>query len=104
MPPVARGSGTDSVFSKTGSGRNCSRPLNTNTGACSGNVKINNIGVVRQGDAVGSHPAAGCGPDTSGLTTFSSTVYANNLKIGRIGDEYTSDNTITSGSPNVFAG
>jgi len=104
MPPVARGSGEDSVFSKTGSGRNCARPLTTQTDQCSEDVSANNKGLVRADDKVAPHLAGGCGPDNSGLSSFSSTVFANGKGIARIGDEYTSDNTITSGSANVFAG
>jgi uncharacterized Zn-binding protein involved in type VI secretion len=104
MPAVARGDGTDSVFSLTGSGFQCLSPIGTSTNECSGDVFCNAIGVVRAGDKVAPHPAAGCGPDTSGLTTFSSTVFVNGRGCGRLGDQYTPDNTITSGSPNVFAG
>lgn len=104
MPPVARGNGTDSVFSKTGSGRRCQSPRDTNTDVCSGDVFANNIGVVRNGDKVAAHAASGCGPDNSTLSSYSGSVFANNKEIGRIGDQYTSDNTITSGSSNVFAG
>lgn len=104
MPPVARGSGGDSVFSKTGSGRNCAKPVTTATDACSGDVFFNGKGAVRAGDTVASHSAAGCGPDGSGLTSFSGTVLVNGKGIGRIGDQYTGDNTITSGSSNIFAG
>jgi uncharacterized Zn-binding protein involved in type VI secretion len=104
MPPVARGNGIDSVFSKTGSGRDCASPLTTATDACSGDVFVNRDGVVREGDAVEAHPAAGCGNDGSVLTSFSGTVFANGKAVGRIGDEYTGDNTITSGSSDVFAG
>lgn len=104
MPAVARGSGNDSVFSKTGSGRNCASPLDTVTGQCSSNVLVNTFGTVRQGDTVAAHNRGGCVTDTSGLTTYSSKVFANFKGIARIGDQYTSDNTITSGSANVFAG
>jgi uncharacterized Zn-binding protein involved in type VI secretion len=104
MPATARGSGTDVVFSKTGTAKKCKRPINTSTGACSSNVMINGKGAVRIGDVVASHPASGCGNDGSGLTTASSTVFANGQGIARIGDEYTGDNTITSGSSNVFTG
>jgi len=71
--------------------------------AGSGTVFVNNKGVVRNGDQVGSHAAAGCGPDNSTLSSYSGSVFANNKEIARIGDEYTSDNIITSGSANVFA-
>lgn len=104
MPPAARGNGTDSVFSKTGSGKDCPAPLTTETDECSADVFANSDGVVREGDQVAGHPAAGCGPDESVLTSFSSTVFINNKGAGRIGDEYTGDNTITSGSSNVFIG
>ena len=104
MPPVARGSGTDSVFSKTGTGKNCPSPVGTATAACSGDVLINNQGAVRLGDVVAAHPAAGCGPDGSAITAASGTVFANGKNLARIGDLYTGDNIITSGSSNVFAG
>jgi uncharacterized Zn-binding protein involved in type VI secretion len=105
MPAVARGNGADSVLSLTGSGGpGCPSPLNTTTDVCSGNVNVNGNGVVRDGDKVMPHIAAGCGTDESALTKFSSTVFANGKGIARIGDEYTGDNMITSGSGNVFAG
>jgi uncharacterized Zn-binding protein involved in type VI secretion len=104
MPAAARGNGTDSVFSKTGSGPNCPSPVNTATDQCSSDVFIEGDGVVREGDQVAAHPAAGCGPDNSVLTSFSATVFINGKGAGRIGDEYTGDNTITSGSGTVFIG
>jgi len=104
MPPAARGSGGDSVFSKTGSGRDCAKPVTTATDVCSGNVFFNNKGAVRLGDAVAGHAAAGCGPDGSALTSSSGTVKANGKGVARIGDQYTGDNTITSGSSNIFIG
>jgi uncharacterized Zn-binding protein involved in type VI secretion len=103
MPAVARAKGDDTVFSLTGSGKNCLSPINTITGQATTTVFVNGTECVAEGDIVGSHPAAGCGPDLSTLTTFSATVFANGRRIGRIGDQYTSDNTITSGSQNVFA-
>lgn len=104
MPPIARGNGVDIVFSKTGSGRKCPSPLTTATAACSDNVFANETGVVRQGDAVAAHPAAGCSNDASTLSSASASVFANGSPVGRIGDEYTSDNIITSGSDSVFSG
>jgi uncharacterized Zn-binding protein involved in type VI secretion len=104
MPPVARGNGTDSVFSKTGTAKKCPAPIGTATNACSGDVFVNNIGAVRIGDSVAPHPAAGCGNDGSAVTAASGTVFVNNKGLARIGDEYTGDNTITSGSSDVFAG
>jgi len=104
MPPAARGSGTDSVFSKTGSGRRCGKPVDTATAACSGDVFFNNKGAVRIGDAVASHSAGGCSPDGSTLTSSSGSVFVNGKGVARIGDEYTGDNTITSGSSDIFIG
>ena len=104
MPPAARGSGGDSVFSKTGSGRRCAKPVDTATDACSGDVFFNGKGAVRIGDAVASHSASGCGPDGSTLTSSSGTVKVNGKGVARIGDQYTGDNTITSGSSDIFIG
>jgi uncharacterized Zn-binding protein involved in type VI secretion len=104
MPEVARGDGVDAVQSLTGSGTNCLNPLITATDECSSDVFVNNIGVVREGDRVAPHPAAGCGPDESVLTTFSTTVFINNKGAGRKGDQYTSDNIIIEGSLNTFIG
>ena len=104
MPPAARGSGGDSVFSKTGTGKGCSKPVTTATAACSGDVFFNGKGAVRLGDAVASHAAGGCAPDGSGLTSSSGTVKVNGKGVARIGDQYTGDNTITSGSSDIFIG
>lgn len=104
MPAVARAFGNDTVLSQTGSGVFCASPLITATGVGNSTVFINGIMVVKIDDPVAVHPFLGCGPDTSVLTTSSTTVFANGKGVGRIGDQYTSDNTITSGSPNVFCG
>jgi uncharacterized Zn-binding protein involved in type VI secretion len=103
MPAVARGNGVDSVFSRTGTGRNCGSPITTSTGVATSTVFINGIPAVIQGNLVGAHPAGGCGPDLSTLSSFSGTVFANGGGLGRIGDQYSSDNIITSGSSTVFA-
>ena len=109
MPAVARANGVDTVYSLTGtlSGTSPIRydnPVNTVTGTGSPDVFVNGTPVVRQNDTVGIHLNSTGGTDTSVLTTFSSTVFVNGKGIGRVGDQYTSDNTITSGSPTVFAG
>lgn len=109
MPAVARANGVDAVFSLTGT-RSSNRPvrfgnpINTVTGTGSPDVFVNSIPVVREGDTVGAHLNFTGGIDTSVLTTFSPTVYANSKRIGRVGDQYTTDNTITSGSEDVFSG
>jgi hypothetical protein len=84
-----------------------------NSNAGSGDVYANNIGVVRRGDTMKSHPHGDpCTPSAINhappLDTYSPNVYANNKQIGRIGDHYDGDGTsqtheITSGSPNVYA-
>lgn len=109
MPGIARVI-IDSVNSLTGAGDGCAYPLTTTTGNIgSTNVLVNGSGVVREGDTVNPHLRAGCDSrpeylDDSALTTFSSKVFVNGLGVGRVGDEYTSDNIITSGSTNVFGG
>lgn len=104
--PVARGNGVDSVASATGSGSNCASPTTTATAACSGDVRVNGTGVVREGDAVASHSQTGCVPEAPTLSSFSGTVRVNGKGIGRKGDNYAGDgsNIITSGSGDVNAG
>lgn len=104
MPEVARGDGVDTVDSLTGSGFNCASPLTTATDVCSATVFVEGTGVVREDDRVKAHPKTGCGTDTSVITTFSATVYIEGKRVARKGDNYTSDNTITSGSATVFIG
>ena len=101
---AARGDGKDKVYSRTGTSKKCRRPMITATDECSGDVFVNGIGVVRVGDRVKNHPKSGCSPDTSTLTKGSSTVFVNGKAAGRIGSQYTADNTITSGSKDVFIG
>jgi uncharacterized Zn-binding protein involved in type VI secretion len=104
MPPAARGSGGDSVFSKTGTGRRCRSSMTTATNVCSADVFFNGKGAVRIGDLVAEHNKAGCDPDESTLTSSSATVFVNGKGVGRIGDQYTDDNTISSGSSDIFIG
>ena len=104
MPAAARAN-VDVVFSISGSGYHCLAPVVATTGAGSPNVIINGSGAVRLGDLVGPHTRRGCGGlDTSLLTSGSLTVIINGQPAGRIGDQYTADNTITTGSPTVFFG
>lgn len=104
MSEAARGDGVDTVASLTGTGPNCAFPMTTATDECSDSVFVDGIGIVREGDKVAAHPAAGCGLDNSVLTTFSASVKINNKGAGRKGDQYTPDNTITSGSSTIFIG
>ena len=105
MAAVARKDGTDSVSTS----HVCTVVTVSDEG--SGDVFVNNIGVVRQGDLNEAHsfgPPYVKGNPTCGelhqvpLSSFSPTVFANNKNIGRIGDAYGSE-TIISGSSNVFA-
>lgn len=104
MPAAARGLGSDTVLSKTGVGKGCTKPVEVVTGTCSSDVYVNGIGCVRQDDIVGFHLRPPCVPDVSTLSTYSSTVFINGKGAGRIGDQYTADNIIISGSNNVFFG
>lgn len=104
MPAAARGLGTDKVFSKTGTRKRCRAPMKTSTFECSDDVFFNGVGSVRIGDKVALHPASGCGPDLSTLSTSSSRVFVNKKGAGRIGDRYGNDNIIISGSSTVFIG
>ena len=123
MPLVALKSGSSNITCTDGAqgtlcGTNPNR-YNWNTGttqvsdAGSSTVFVNGIGVVRNGDAMASHPDGN--PCTVSpinhaptLSTYSSTVFVDGKQIGRIGDKYDSDghydHTIASGSTNVFAG
>ena len=78
----------------------------------SGNVFVNGIGVVRNGDTMGSHPdgvpcVASPVNHAPALSTYSGNVFANGKEIGRVGDKYDSDghfdHTVATGSANVFA-
>jgi uncharacterized Zn-binding protein involved in type VI secretion len=100
MPACARKNGTDKV--KTNHG--CDDQTVTDQG--SDNVFINGIGAVRLGDLDKEHQypvGIGCGSHQVALSTSSGTVFVNGKGIGRVGDSY-GEETIITGSPNVFAG
>ena len=125
MPAVSRKDSVDTIAT----GHGCDTTTTTLTG--SSNVFANSIGVVRKGDLSQVHnyevinsrlvespppdpvpedyvPSyyteyySTCVPHQVSLTSYSGDVFANNLNIGRLGDNY-SDHTLSSGSPNVFA-
>jgi uncharacterized Zn-binding protein involved in type VI secretion len=103
MPAVSRAG--DTVLSIDGTGYKCRQPMETSVGEVnSNNVFANGILIVIQGKKVAPHPKGGCVPDESALTAGSSTVKIGGKGMGRIGDDYGGINTITQGSPNVFAG
>lgn len=109
MPEVARGNGVDSVntvhpaVGTIDIGCDAS-PTITATDVCSGDVFINGIGVVREGDAVESHTFPSCTTHAPPLTTFSGTVKVNNKGVGRKGDIYGCGAEIVSGSSDVKIG
>lgn len=96
----------DSVLSKYGANYKCSQPMQTTVGECNDRqVYANGILVVCIGNKISPHPDPDCTPvDESVLTKASTTVFINGKGVGRIGDEYTANNTITQGSATVFAG
>lgn len=102
MPAISRQG--DKVLSPDGTGYKCRMPMQTSVGQVNSNkVYANGILIVVQGNQVAPHPKSGCSPDTSTLSSYSSKVFIGNKGVGRIGDKY-GDNTITQGSPTVFAG
>jgi uncharacterized Zn-binding protein involved in type VI secretion len=103
MAAIARGNETDTVASPDGTGPICALPTTQATEQCSGNVLINGIGIVREGDYMKHHPGPGCGDHAPTLSSFSSTVKANGKGVGRVGDDY-AGHVITSGSGNANAG
>jgi uncharacterized Zn-binding protein involved in type VI secretion len=113
-------SGTDTVACTDGArGSPCAKnrwnwntPTTQATDAGSGNVFINGIGAVREGDVMKTHPdGVPCVSSpvnhAPALSTFSPNVFVNGKALGRLGDKYDADghmdHTISSGSPNVFA-
>jgi uncharacterized Zn-binding protein involved in type VI secretion len=74
--------------------------------AGSSNVKVNGIGVSRQGDANTSHLLTGtpCPTHVAPISSGSSTVKVNGKGCGRVGDGITACTSVAAGSSNVFAG
>ena len=100
MPEAARCCGVDTVST----GHGCDGSTTTEEG--SGDVFVNTYGLVRSGDLNRSHTrpvGPACIPHQVPLSSFSSTVFANNKNAGRKGDSFGSE-VITSGSNNVFIG
>lgn len=114
MPPVARMSATEPVFTvhpsvgdvdPTDSCACDKDPAVIGTDAGSGNVFANSIGVVRAGDAVQPHTfPCDCALHPPPLASHSGTVFANGKNLGRQGDTYACGALVLAGSPNVFAG
>jgi uncharacterized Zn-binding protein involved in type VI secretion len=69
---------------------------NINTDEGSSDVFVAGHGVVRNGDNEASHTIPGCSTHQTGLNTYSSNVFANDLEIGREGDTFTCTAKITT--------
>lgn len=108
MPSVARKDSVDSVQSPHGTGICCVDPTVHSTNQGSADVFVNGIGVVREDDTMIPHtyPGPCCNMHTPTLKKFSSKVFVNGKRMGRIGDSYILDgeHVIISGSSNVFDG
>jgi uncharacterized Zn-binding protein involved in type VI secretion len=65
---------------------------------------VNGKLVVVRGNQIAPHAGRLCIPDTTKLTKVSEKVFIGGSGIGRIGDSYEGQNTITKGSTNVFSG
>ena len=72
----------------------------------SGDVRVNDIGVSRQGDNNTGHllPGAPCPSHQAPITTGSTTVFVNDKGCGRVGDAITGCTSVAAGSEDVFAG
>ena len=105
MPKVARKNQADSVASPDGAAICCASPSTQETDEGSDDVFVNDIGAVRLGDAMKTHPYPGpcCVPHAPSLSSASTTVFVNGQGMGRLGDDY-SAHYISSGSSNVYAG
>jgi uncharacterized Zn-binding protein involved in type VI secretion len=120
MPAIAKKDGSSSVAATDGAvgspcapgRRNWNTPTTQASDAGSPDVFAENVGVVRSGDAMSSHPdGVPCVSSPVNhaptLSTFSSNVFVNGKPIGRVGDKYDSDghydHTITTGAGTVFA-
>jgi len=97
MPAVCRGDSVDCDVV------HCSKPQRDQR---SDNVKVNGIGISRQGDNNTPHllPAPICPVHVAPIAIGSTTVFINSKGCGRIGDSISSCTSVASGSENVFAG
>jgi len=97
MPAVCRGDSVDCDVV------HCSKPQRDQR---SDNVKVNGIGISRQGDNNTPHllPAPICPTHVAPIAIGSTTVFINSKGCGRIGDAISACTSVASGSENVFAG
>lgn len=104
MPPVAREN--DTVLSPNGFGFKCRFPGETSVGEVnSNNVYANGKLIVVLQNKIAPHSLGPCPViDTGVLVAASSSVKIGGKGVGRIGDTYTNNDTISEGSQNVFVG
>ena len=97
MPAVCRGDSVDCDVV------HCSKPQRAQR---SDNVKVNGIGISRQGDNNTPHllPPPPCPAHAAPIATGSTTVFINSKGCGRVGDAVFGCTSVASGSENVFAG
>jgi len=97
MPAVCRGDSVDADVT------HCSTPMRSQR---SDNVKVNGIGISRQGDNNTPHllPGVPCLIHAAPIAIGSTTVFINGKGCGRIGDAISSCTSVATGSENVFAG
>ena len=97
MPAVCRGDSVDCDVV------HCSKPQRAQR---SDNVKVNGIGISRQGDNNTPHllPPPPCPAHAAPIATGSTTVFINGQGCGRVGDSISGCTSVASGSENVFAG
>lgn len=97
MPAVCRGDSVDADVV------HCSTPMRSQR---SDNVKVNGIGISRQGDDNTPHllPGVPCPVHAAPIAIGSTTVFINGKGCGRIGDAISGCTSVATGSENVFAG
>lgn len=99
LPPVTR-------LNDSCSGHDCFPPRSSSSG--SPNVFVNNLPAHRQGDSwlphTCTHPKIPHGTHGGALSSGSSTVFVNAKQLGRVGDPISCGSSVSSGSPNVYAG
>ena len=97
MPAVCRGDKVDVDLV------HCDEPRRLGR---SDNVKVNGIGISREGDYNTVHlkPGIPCPKHTAPIATGSTTVFINGKGCGRVFDIITDCTKVASGSENVFAG
>ena len=90
-----------SFVGATDTGHGCFPPRPSTSG--SGDVLVNGIGVLREGDSWAVH-CCGSSCHDSVQQEGSATVFANGKALARIGDAVACGSVVAEGSDNVFSG